>query len=101
MNANLHPDVLIALGIRRQIRYPLYYVKKLGLRCSASQKEKLARQRKKVQQRFKNSPLKGKYLDRRIDDNTFINFADLIFNNIENAEYNIPKIRASLSVMKD
>ena len=45
--------------------------------------------------------LTGKYLTRRIDDNTFINFADLILNNPEHAEHNIPKIRASLAVMKD
>ena len=32
MNANLTPDVLISLGIARQIRYPLYYIKKLN-RC--------------------------------------------------------------------
>ena len=29
MNANLAPDILIALGIMHQIRYPLYYIKKL------------------------------------------------------------------------
>ena len=27
MNANLKPDVLIALGIKHQIKYPLYYIK--------------------------------------------------------------------------
>ena len=32
MNANLDPDILIALGIHHQIRYPLYYIKKLKLR---------------------------------------------------------------------
>ncbi len=32
MNANLTPDCLIALGISRQIRYPLYYIKKLNLK---------------------------------------------------------------------
>jgi hypothetical protein len=42
MNANLHPDLLIALGICHQIRYPLYYIKKLGLRCTKAQQEKLA-----------------------------------------------------------
>ncbi|MBQ9320761.1 MAG: adenosine deaminase, partial [Eubacterium sp.] len=34
-------------------------------------------------------------------DNTFINFADLILNNPDNAEYNIARIRTSLAVMKD
>ena len=29
MNANLSPDVLIALGIKHQLKYPLYYIKKL------------------------------------------------------------------------
>ena len=29
MNANLSPDALIALGIKHQLRYPLYYIKKL------------------------------------------------------------------------
>ena len=37
----------------------------------------------------------------KIDDNTFINFADLILNNIENAEENIRKIRTSLALLKD
>ena len=45
--------------------------------------------------------MKGKYLVRRIDDNTFINFADLMLNNLENAEYNIAKIRNSLALLKD
>jgi len=31
MNGNLTGDILIALGIAHQIRYPLYYVKKLEL----------------------------------------------------------------------
>ncbi len=29
MNAILTPDCLIALGIKHQIRYPLYYIKKV------------------------------------------------------------------------
>ncbi len=101
MNANLHPDTLIALGIVHQVRYPLYYIKKLGLKLSAAQEERLAADRAKVSAQFANSPLEGKYLDRKIDDNTFINFADLILNNLENAPQNLPKIRASLSIMKD
>lgn len=101
MNANLHPDVLIALGIRHQIRYPLYYIKKLKLECTGKQEELLKQRRKVAQEQFKDSALKGKYLTRRIDDNTFINFADLILNNPEHAAENIAKIRSSLAVMKD
>ena len=101
MNANLKPDILIALGIAHQIRYPLYYIKKLSLRCTDEQKDMLARQRRKVAAGFADSSLSGKYLTRKIDDNTFINFADLILRNPEDAEYNIAKIRASLSILKD
>lgn len=101
MNANLFPDCLIALGIVHQIRYPLYYIKKLNLKMSLEQEEKIYKQRKKIEKQFKNSPLQGKYKIRKIDDNTFINFADFILNNLENAEYNIEKIRTSLVIMKD
>lgn len=101
MNGNLPADTLIALGIYHQIRYPLYYVKKLELELTDAQWEKLNTQRKKVAAQFVNSDLKGKYLDRRINDNTFINFADLILNNLDHAENNISKIRSSLAVIKD
>ena len=101
MNANLSPDVLIALGIVHQIRYPLYYIKKLGLKITKEQEERVYSQRKKVEKTFKNSELVGKYLIRRIDDNTFLNFADLILNNLKDAEYNIRKIRTSLALLKD
>ena len=101
MNANLTPDALIALGIFKQIRYPLYYIKKLNLKMTKEQEEKILSQRKIVEEQFKDSELKGKYLIRRIDDNTFINFADFILNNLENAEYNISKIRNSLGILKD
>lgn len=101
MNANLTPDVLIALGIVRQIKYPLYYIKKLKLKMSKIQEEKILKQRKKVEEQFKDCNLTGKYLTRKIDDNTFINFADFILNNLENAEYNISKIRNSLVILKD
>ena len=101
MNANLDPDILMALGIYHQIEYPLYYIKKLGLRCSAEQESMLSERRAEAEKKFSDSPLKGKYLTRKIDDNTFINFADLILGNISDAEYNIPKIRASLTVLKD
>ncbi|MCR4830591.1 MAG: adenosine deaminase [Pseudobutyrivibrio sp.] len=101
MNGNLTGDILIALGIAHQIRYPLYYVKKLDLKLTDAQWEKVNAQREKVARQFISSDLKGKYLDRRINDNTFINFADLILNNLDNAEMNIVKIRGSLAVIKD
>lgn len=81
MNANLTGDMLIALGIKHQILYPYYYVKKLKLKCSASQIDALEKQRSAVAKTFENSSLEGKYLQRRIDDTTYINFADLILNN--------------------
>ena len=92
MNANLSPDCLIALGIVHQIKYPLYYIKKINLKLTKKQEEKIYKQREKIEKQFENSELKGKYLIRKIDDNTFINFADFILNN-ENAQYNIEKIR--------
>ena len=100
MNANLSPDCLIALGIVHQIKYPLYYIKKINLKLTKRQEEKIYKQREKIEKQFENSELKGKYLIRKIDDNTFINFADFILNN-ENAQYNIEKIRTSLAIMKD
>lgn len=101
MNANLDADILMALGIFHQIRYPLYYIKKLGLRCTDEQWNRLRRQRAQVAKRCASLPLVGKYLTRKIDDNTFINFADFILNNLGNAPYNIPRIRASLTILKD
>ena len=101
MNANLSPDCLIALGIMHQVRYPLYYIKKLNLKLSKQQEEKIYLQRKEVEKQFKNSELQGKYLTRKIDDNTFINFAEFILNNLENDQYNIEKIRTSLAILKD
>ena len=101
MNGNLSGDMLIALGICHQIRYPLYYVKKLDLKLTQEQWDKVNARRAKVARQFVTSTLTGKYLDRKINDNTFINFADLILNNLGNAEMNIVKIRGSLSVIKD
>ena len=101
MNANLSPDILIALGICHEIRYPLYYIKKLGLRLTKEQEAVLTLRRAEAEETWADCGLTGKYLTRRIDDNTFLNFADLILNNLENAAYNIPKIRASLAIMKD
>ena len=87
MNANLSADCLIALGIKHQVRYPLYYIKKINLEITKEQEKEIY--------------VQGKYLTRRIDDNTFINFADLILNNLENADENIKKIRKSLEILKD
>ena len=101
MNANLPADSLIALGIKHQVRYPLYYIKKIDLKITKEQEKNIYEQRKEVEKQFENSTLTGKYLTRRIDDNTFINFADLILNNIENAPENIAKIRKSLEILKD
>ena len=101
MNANLSPDILIALGICHQIRYPLYYIKKLGLRVSEEQQAVLANQRAISAREFADSSLTGKYLDRRIDDNTFLNFADLILGNLPEAAWNINRIRNSLTIPKD
>ena len=101
MNANLSPDCLIALGIMHQVRYPLYYIKKLNLKLSSKQEETIYKQREEVEKQFADSQLQGKYLTRKIDDNTFINFAEFILNNLENAQYNIEKIRTSLAILKD
>ena len=117
MNANLDPDVLIALGIRHEVAYPLYYIRKLGLRLSDEQADALEKARKETERIVKEEVqklregdeadklsgglLQGKHLRRRIEDRTVINFADLILNDPENAAYNIPRIRASLAVMKD
>lgn len=100
-NANLNADVLVALAIKHQIRYPLYYIKKLNIILSQDQKQFLADQRDKVSRTLDLTGLAGKHLDRRIDDNTFINFADLILLNLENSADNIAKIRRSLTLLKD
>ena len=55
----------------------------------------------KIEKKYAYSDLPGKKLTRKIDDETFINFADLILNNKENMEENIAKIRNSLVLMKD
>ena len=101
MSANLEPDVLIALGIFHQIRYPLYYIKKLGLRCTEAQQRELALSRAAAEAALADSPLTGRYRERRIDDNSFLNFADLILLNPQDAAYNLAKIRISLAVPKD
>lgn len=100
-NASLSGDILIALALKHQIRYPLYYIKKLKLILSDKQSEFINKQRSEVEKTLNLDGLKGKYKERRIDDYTFINFADLILNNLENATYNINKIRQSLTLLKE
>lgn len=100
-NANLNADILIALAMKHQIRYPLYYIKKLQLTLSRTQQQFLEEQREVVKQTLDLAGLSGTHLDRKIDDNTYINFADLILLNTENATENINKIRKSLSILKD
>ncbi|MBO4297873.1 MAG: adenosine deaminase [Clostridia bacterium] len=101
MNGNLPPDVLIALGVVHQIRYPYYYVKKLGLKCTPSQLEKLEARRVDAEKALGDIPLTGRHRERRIDDFTFINFADLILGNLRDAAFNIERIRNSLTIPKD
>ncbi|MBQ7521152.1 MAG: adenosine deaminase, partial [Clostridia bacterium] len=101
MNGNLPPDCLIALGIVHQIRYPYYYIKKLGLRCSPEQQKRLEAARLEAEKALADSPLTGRHRERRIDDFTFINFADLILGNPDDAAPNIERIRNSLTIPKD
>lgn len=101
IHANLSSDNLIALGIKHQIEYPLYYIKKLDLKLSDKQTAEIFNQRCKKEKEYAYSDLVGKQLTRKIDDETVINFADLILNNPENMEQNISKIRNSLVLMKD
>ncbi len=101
MNGNLPPDALIALGIVRQIRYPYYYVKKLGLACTPRQLEGLEARRAVAERELGETALTGRHRERRIDDFTFINFADLILGNPRDAAANIEKVRNSLTIPKD
>ncbi len=101
MNGNLSPDVLIALGITHQIRYPYYYIKKLGLHCTADQINRLEKERIETERQLGDIPLSGKHRERRIDDYTFLNFAELILGNETEAAYNIDRVRNSLTIPKD
>ncbi|MBQ3408233.1 MAG: adenosine deaminase [Clostridia bacterium] len=99
--ANLNSDDIIALGIKHQIKYSMYYIKKLGLKLSDKQANKLFRQRCDVERKYMYEDLPGKKLIRKIDDETYINFADLILNNPNDVDENIAKIRNSLVLIKD
>ena len=101
MNGNLPPDALIALGILHQIRYPYYYIKKLGLRCTEAQLAGLEARRAQAEADLGDLPLTGRHRERRIDDYTFINFADLILGNLPDAAWNIDRVRNSLTIPKD
>ena len=101
INAILQPDILIALGIKYQIRYPLYFVRKLDLKLTKEQEAEIEEFRKEVEKSLADEELTGKKLERKIKDETYINLADLILNNLENADENIVKIRNSLVLMKD
>jgi len=101
IHANLNSDTIIALGIKHQIKYSLYYIKKLGLKLSDKQAKELFIKRCEIEKKYAYCSLQGKKLIRKIDDETFINFADLILNNEENMEENIAKIRNSLVLIKD
>lgn len=101
-NASLNPDILIALGIKHQIRYPLYYIYKLNLHINEQQQNYLNQQREIVISSLNDKiDLNDKHANRKINDLTFINFADLILNNLDEANYNINKIRNSLVILKD
>ena len=101
MNQILQPDILIALAIKHQMRYSLYFIRKLNLKLTKLQEKRLEIYRKKNEKIYEKTELKGKKLERKINDSTFINIADLILNNLENADENITKIRNSLVLMKD
>ena len=100
-NANLSADILIALAIKHQIRYPLYYIKKLGLTLSPAQQARMDERRIAVEATLDLTDLTGKYRQRKIDDHTFLNFASLILENPLHADDNIRRIRGSLSILKD
>ena len=102
LNQILQPDLLISLGIKHQIGYSLYYIKKLGINITENQEKELMKKRKIIEEKYSNiTDLPEKKLTRKIDDEVFINMADLILNNLEESEKNIIKIRNSLVLMKD
>ncbi len=101
LNQILQPDLLIALGIKHQIGYSLYYINKLGIKVSKEQQKLLEIKRQEIEKIYINSDLSGKKLERKINDETQINLADLILNNLKDSEENIIKIRNSLVLLKD
>ncbi|MBR3511433.1 MAG: adenosine deaminase [Clostridia bacterium] len=101
MNAILPPECLMALGLKHQIKYPLYYILKLNLKITDRQSRLLEAKRKKVEEEIQDLGLTGKAFERKVKDLTYINFADLIFKNLDNAEENLNKIANSLVLIKD
>ena len=101
LHAILKPDVLISLGIKHQIKYPLYYVRKIKLTLSPSQEEKMKALEKKAFDEIYEEGLSDKDKLKKARFGIYMNFADLILNNLENAKENINKIRISLGIMKD
>lgn len=73
----------------------------MGIKVTAKQEKELLKKRKEIEKEYKHSELEGKKLERKINDETLINMADLILNNLENADENIVKIRNSLVLPKD
>ena len=69
--ANLNSDDIIALGIKHQIKYSMYYIKKLGLKLSDKQANKLFQARCEVEHKYMYEDLPGKKLIRKIDDETY------------------------------
>ena len=70
IHANLNSDDLIALGIKHQIKYSLYYIKKLGLKLSDKQANDLFTERCEIEKKYAYCDLPGKKLIRKIDDET-------------------------------
>lgn len=101
INQILQPDTLISLGIAHQVEYSLYRIRKLGLKITKKQDNFLSDKRKTIEKKYANSELEGKELERKINDETTINIADLILNNPANSDENITKIRNSLVLFKD
>ena len=101
MNGNLPPDALIALGIVHQIRYPYYYIRKLELHLNPQQAATMEARRREAEASITDPELQGKYRQRRIDDSAFINFAELLLGNPDEAQFNMNRIRNSLTIPKD
>ena len=71
------------------------------MKLSDKQANDLFTERCKIEKKYAYCDLPGKKLIRKIDDETYINFANLILNNPKDMEENIAKIRNSLVLMKD
>ena len=101
MHAILVPDRLIALGILHQIKYSYYFIRKIGLTISREQEEILEEKTKKAKEKYKGEDLTPRELEKKARQDVYINFADLILNNLVFFDNNIAKIRNSLEIMKD